>query len=61
MSSLRNSADSDAALLRAESVAQRIHDVLRTPFKIDGTELYVSVSIGISLFPDDGESATVDL
>jgi diguanylate cyclase (GGDEF)-like protein/PAS domain S-box-containing protein len=47
----------DAALLRAESVAQRIHDVLRTPFVIDGTELYVSVSIGISLFPQDAPDA----
>ena len=43
----------DAALFRAESVAQRIHESLREAFVVDGTELYLSVSVGISLFPQD--------
>jgi diguanylate cyclase (GGDEF)-like protein/PAS domain S-box-containing protein len=47
----------DAALIRAESVAQRVHEVLRDPFVVDGTELYVSVSVGISLFPQDAPDA----
>jgi diguanylate cyclase (GGDEF)-like protein/PAS domain S-box-containing protein len=48
----------DAALIRAESVAQRVHEVLRDPFVVDGTELYVSVSVGISLFPQDAPDAS---
>jgi diguanylate cyclase (GGDEF)-like protein/PAS domain S-box-containing protein len=51
------SGELDAALIRAESVAQRIHEVLRDPFMVDGTELYVSVSVGISLFPQDAPAA----
>ena len=51
------SGELDAALIRAESVAQRIHEILRDPFTVDGTELYVSVSVGISLFPQDAPAA----
>jgi diguanylate cyclase (GGDEF)-like protein/PAS domain S-box-containing protein len=47
------SGELDAALIRAGSVAQRIHEALREPFEADGTELYVSVSVGVSLFPQD--------
>jgi diguanylate cyclase len=43
----------DAALIRAESVAQRVHEALGRPFEIGGTEVYVSASMGISLFPQD--------
>jgi diguanylate cyclase (GGDEF)-like protein/PAS domain S-box-containing protein len=39
----------DAAL-----VAQRILNALSLPFTVDGHELYVSASIGISLYPRDG-------
>ena len=42
-----------APLLFAESVAGRIRDALAHPFDLDGTEVFVSASIGISLFPDD--------
>ncbi|MGH7540992.1 MAG: putative bifunctional diguanylate cyclase/phosphodiesterase, partial [Gemmatimonadota bacterium] len=41
----------------AESVALRIHEALRTPFTVDGTELYVTASLGISLYPDDAPDA----
>ena len=44
----------DAAMIRAESVVQHIHESLTTPFVVAGTELYVSASMGISLFPQDG-------
>ncbi len=51
------SGEMDAALIRAESVARRIHEALRAPFDVNGTELYVSVSVGISLFPQDAPDA----
>ncbi len=40
-------------LLLAQGVAGRIQDILADPFEIDGTEVFVSASIGISVFPDD--------
>lgn len=39
----------------AEEVAQKILDVLILPFQINGMELHISGSIGISLFPDNGK------
>lgn len=42
----------DAALL-----AEKIIDTLAAPFYIDGIELIITVSIGISVFPMDGEDA----
>ncbi len=41
--------------LDAEAVAQKILDELTLPFCIHGKELHISGSIGIALFPDDGE------
>ena len=41
----------------AESVALRIQEVLRTPFTIENTELYLTASLGISVFPDDAADA----
>jgi diguanylate cyclase (GGDEF)-like protein len=38
-------------------VAQSLRDALREPFVLDGRELYVTASIGISVFPDDGVDA----
>ena len=38
-------------------VAQKIIDVLRQPFDLDGKETYVSASIGITLYPTDSDSA----
>jgi len=51
----REGDDVEAAVARAESAAQRILDSLAAPFRAGGTELYVPASIGISLFPQDGE------
>jgi diguanylate cyclase (GGDEF)-like protein/PAS domain S-box-containing protein len=47
----------EAAAIRAEAVAQRIRDSLDDPFAVDGTELYVQASVGISLYPQDAEDA----
>jgi diguanylate cyclase (GGDEF)-like protein len=49
--------DMDAALIRAESVVQRIHGALRDPFTVMGTELFLSASMGISLYPQDAPDA----
>ena len=37
----------------AASVAARVQQALEEPFDLDGTEVYVTASIGISLFPGD--------
>lgn len=39
----------------AANVAQKILDTLTQVFWVDDHELYVSASIGISIFPDDGD------
>jgi diguanylate cyclase (GGDEF)-like protein/PAS domain S-box-containing protein len=36
-------------------VAQKVLDTLAAPFAIDDQNLYISASIGVSLFPGDGE------
>jgi diguanylate cyclase (GGDEF)-like protein/PAS domain S-box-containing protein len=41
----------------AASLAQKLINVLAQPLEIDGHELYVTCSVGISLFPDDGRDA----
>ena len=42
-----------APLLFAESVAGRIREVMDEPFSIGGDEIFLSVSVGISVMPDD--------
>jgi len=42
----------DAAL-----VAQKILEAVRYPFHIEGREFYITTSIGISIFPEDGVDA----
>ncbi|NER38085.1 MAG: EAL domain-containing protein [Oscillatoria sp. SIO1A7] len=41
----------------AAQLAQRLLESLRPAFDIDGNQLYISGSIGISLYPDDGSDA----
>ncbi len=53
----RDESELDAAMVRAQSVAQRILDSLTEPFVLRGAELYVSASIGISLLPHDALDA----
>ena len=45
--------DPDAAL----AVARRIGTLMRQPFVIDGRDVTVSASLGISMYPQDGRSA----
>jgi diguanylate cyclase (GGDEF)-like protein/PAS domain S-box-containing protein len=49
----------DHALLVARSVATRVHECLRAPFVIAGTECYTSASIGVSVFPLDAEDGPI--
>jgi predicted signal transduction protein with EAL and GGDEF domain/AmiR/NasT family two-component response regulator len=42
----------------ALNVAHRVKDAMRRPFVIEGTEIFVTASIGISLFPEDGDDCT---
>jgi diguanylate cyclase (GGDEF)-like protein/PAS domain S-box-containing protein len=41
----------------AEIVGERIVETMRDPFQIRGHELFASASVGLSLFPEDGEDA----
>ncbi|WLR47143.1 diguanylate cyclase [Halobacillus litoralis] len=41
----------------AESLAKKLIEAFRKPVVIDGYELYTSVSIGISLYPEHGKTA----
>ena len=47
--------DMQAPLLFAESVAGRIRSAMDDPIQIDGNELFLSVSVGISVHPDDAD------
>lgn len=44
----------------AQRVAQRMLEALRKPILLDGQECFVTASIGVCLYPDEGESV-VDL
>jgi predicted signal transduction protein with EAL and GGDEF domain len=50
-------AESCPQLVQAAALAQRILDALKEPFCVDGHELFINASIGISLFPSDALSA----
>jgi diguanylate cyclase (GGDEF)-like protein/PAS domain S-box-containing protein len=41
----------------AAPVAQKIIEAIRHPFHIEGREFFTTTSIGISLFPEDGQDA----
>lgn len=41
----------------AESVAQRALQVLASPVRIDGIDIHVAASIGIAVYPSDGDRA----
>jgi diguanylate cyclase (GGDEF)-like protein len=41
----------------AVHVAQKVRDAIRLPFTIEGRELFVSASMGIAMYPDDGEDS----
>jgi diguanylate cyclase (GGDEF)-like protein/PAS domain S-box-containing protein len=50
-------ADCCPQLIQAAALAQRIINGLKEPFAIEGHQLFVNTSIGISLFPSDALSA----
>jgi diguanylate cyclase (GGDEF)-like protein/PAS domain S-box-containing protein len=52
LSKVRNGKD-------AAGVAQKILDSFRAPFMLDGQEVYISLSIGISVYPEDGKTVDV--
>jgi diguanylate cyclase (GGDEF)-like protein/PAS domain S-box-containing protein len=43
------------AVQMATAAARRLHDSLRVPFVVSGSEVAVDASIGVSLFPTDAE------
>jgi diguanylate cyclase (GGDEF)-like protein len=49
----REAGELEAAMIRVESVAQRAQEAMSAPFDLAGTELYTSVSLGISVYPQD--------
>jgi diguanylate cyclase (GGDEF)-like protein/PAS domain S-box-containing protein len=46
-----------AGAAAAAVVARRVQAALQKPFDVDGQEVFVDASIGISLFPQDGDDA----
>jgi diguanylate cyclase (GGDEF)-like protein/PAS domain S-box-containing protein len=41
----------------APFIAQKVLDIVAQPARVEGHELYVTTSIGIALYPNDGDSA----
>ena len=39
----------------AANIVQKVNARMSLPFKIDGQEIKISLSIGISIYPDNGE------
>jgi diguanylate cyclase (GGDEF)-like protein/PAS domain S-box-containing protein len=44
-------------VVQAAGLAQKIVDAFKEPFQLDGHQLFITASIGISLFPGDAQSA----
>jgi diguanylate cyclase (GGDEF)-like protein/PAS domain S-box-containing protein len=49
--------DSTASTSPTEVVASKVRSILREPFLVDGIEIFVSASVGISTYPADGTDA----
>jgi diguanylate cyclase (GGDEF)-like protein/PAS domain S-box-containing protein len=47
----------DVAITATETVAGKVRAALREPFTVEGIEIRVSASIGIGLYPVDGDDA----
>jgi len=39
-----------------EHIKEKLHKCLSKPFFIEGNEVYAGVSIGVSQYPEDGET-----
>ncbi len=51
-----------AALTSEKVITDMVHRLVRSfnaPFNIDGSDVFISASIGVALYPKDGESAAV--
>ena len=48
--------DSEQAFMRARSIAERFHEQLGQPYQVLGYELHVTPSIGIAVFPEQGDT-----
>jgi diguanylate cyclase (GGDEF)-like protein/PAS domain S-box-containing protein len=53
----RHPAEEIPFLRAAEVVASKLRTILRTPFLVEGIEIYISASVGISLYPSDADDA----
>ncbi|MET0553086.1 MAG: PAS domain S-box protein [Vicinamibacteria bacterium] len=47
-----------AGAVDAAKVAQKVLETIRLPFRLEGHDLFVTTSIGVSLYPDDGDGVT---
>ncbi|HJR98693.1 MAG TPA: EAL domain-containing protein [Actinomycetota bacterium] len=47
----------DGGSIAAETVSLRVREAMRAPFRIAGTELYLTASQGIAVFPQDADDA----
>ena len=52
-----NPAEETAFMGAAEMVANTLRRSLRAPFLVEGIEIYISASVGISIYPSDAETA----
>jgi diguanylate cyclase (GGDEF)-like protein/PAS domain S-box-containing protein len=50
-------AGESSAAEATEVVASKVRSILREPFTVDGIDIYVSASVGISVYPADGTDA----
>ena len=50
-----------APLVKSEddaiTVSRKVHEAIREPFVVDGRELFLTTSVGISMYPADGDDA----
>jgi diguanylate cyclase (GGDEF)-like protein/PAS domain S-box-containing protein len=53
----RGTAEGGAVSRASEVVASHVRESLRKPFQVNGIEIYVSASVGISAYPADGDDA----
>jgi diguanylate cyclase (GGDEF)-like protein/PAS domain S-box-containing protein len=50
--------ETDGPTLAAEAVALRIQGALSRPFDLNGTEVYVTASVGIAVFPEHADTVS---
>lgn len=48
----------EAAAGDLQSAAARVCDLFRNPFQTDGYELFITASVGVAVYPDDGMDAS---